>query len=171
MKLVNSYVTTILAAALSAAVVELLAPRGEGARIAAHVRMIAGLFLLVALLQPLKEGILILRSAMDGNPTDRISDMLSTHTSGNYEDAFYDTVAGIGKEKTEDWVRSALQSSFGIPTSGCRVQAVCDAAGEGVALTELRISLHGKYALENPHPIEAYMSEQLGCPCYVTVGD
>ena len=50
----SAYILPLLAASLAAALVELLAPKGDGGRIAAHVRMIAGLYLLVALLNPLR---------------------------------------------------------------------------------------------------------------------
>jgi len=62
------YLLSLLTASLAAAIAELLAPKGEGGRITAHIRMVAGLFLLVALLNPLREGIRLLRDAALGDP-------------------------------------------------------------------------------------------------------
>ncbi|MBQ9151727.1 MAG: hypothetical protein IJX72_05705 [Clostridia bacterium] len=165
----NAYILTILAASLAAAIIELLAPKGDGGRIAAHVRMIAGLFLLVALLNPLKEGILLLQSAVEGDLTDRLSEAIPNHTPTDYEAAFGDTLTAVGKKEVEAWVASTLENVFGIPSSGYTVEAVCESVETTVTLREVRISLHGKYILENPHPIEAYVTEQLKCSCYVTV--
>ena len=165
----SDYILTILAASLAAAIIELLSPKGEGGRIASHVRMVAGLFLLVALLGPLREGILFLKSAAEGNLTDRLVSITPDVSPDAYEDAFRDTLAGIGKEEAEAWVVSALHTVFGIPSTGCTVEAVCEAEGNALALREVRISLCGEYALENPHPIEKYITSQLQCPCYVTV--
>ena len=165
----NAYILTILAASLAAAMIELLAPKGDGDRIAAHVRMIAGLFLLVVLLQPLKEGILLLRSAASGDLTDRLSEAVPDYAPTDYEAAFNDTLTAVGKGEVEAWVASALNTVFSIPPSGCTVEAICEAEETTLILREVRIALHGKYVFENPHLIEAYVSEQLGCACYVTV--
>ena len=165
----NAYILTILAASLAAAIIELLSPKGEGGRIASHVRTVAGLFLLVALLGPLREGILFLRSAAEGNLTDRLASMTPDVSPEAYEEAFRDTLVGIGKEETEAWVLSALHTVFGIPSTGCIGAAVCETEGNTLDLREVRISLCGEYVLENPHPIETYIVSQLQCPCYVTV--
>lgn len=165
----NAYIFTILAASVVAAIIELMTPKGEGGRLASHVRMIAGLFLLVALLGPLREGILFLKSAAEGNLTDRLVSITPDVSPDAYEDAFRDTLAGIGKEETEAWVVSALHAVFGIPSTDCTVEAVCEAEGYDLALREIRISLRGDCALKNPHPIEEYIASQLQCPCYVTI--
>ncbi len=165
----NAYILTLLSASLVAAIIELLTPKGEGGRIAAHVRMIAGLFLLVALLNPLKEGILFLHSAAEGDLVGRIEEHLPHYDVYDYESAFRDTLTTVGKVETEAWVISALEAIFGIPSEGCIVEAVCETQENTVALQEVRITLCGKYALEKPHPIEAYVTDQLKCPCYVTV--
>lgn len=165
----NAYILTVLAAALAAAVIELLSPKGEGGRMAGHVRMIAGLFLLAVLLNPLREGLLLLRSAADGDLVDRLEAVVPTPTPSDYEAAFSENLMFIGKTETEAWVISMLESTYGIPPSGCTVEAVCEADISALTLREVRIALHGKYALENPHPIEAYVTERLQCPCFVTV--
>ena len=72
----KSYILTLLSASLAASVVELLAPNGEGGRLASHIRMIAGLFLLVALLTPLREGIRLLREAADGDLSSRVEALI-----------------------------------------------------------------------------------------------
>lgn len=168
-KPVNAYILTILAAALIASVAELLAPKGDGGRIAAHVRMIAGLFLLVVLLHPLKEGLLLLESAADGEWGDQIADQLPDHIPGNHEAVFNHTLTAIGEQEAEDWVTAALSTVFGIPSASCTVEAACGVEEQMLTLKEIRIALQGKYMLENPHPIESYVTEQLGCPCFVTV--
>ena len=163
------YIFTILTSSLLAVVIELLSPRGEGGRIASHVRMITGLFLVVTLLQPIREGILFLQSAADGGLTDRLEEMVPDEEIPHYEQTFLDTLTDVGARETEVWVVSALETVFHISPDGCVVEAVCDAEEERLVLKEVRISLNGAYVWENPHPIETYISEQLKCPCYVTI--
>lgn len=166
----NTYILMLLAASLAAAVVELLAPKGEGGRLTSHIRMVAGLFLLVALLDPLRAGLDLLRGAVDGDLSARLESMLPEQSSDGYDAVFGDTLTAIGREEVEAFAVSALESKFGISSDGCTVSALCEYEEDTLTLTELRISLRGSYMLRDPHPIEDYFAEQLNCPCYVTVG-
>ena len=165
----NRYILTILAASLAAAVIELLAPRGEGGRLAASVRMVAGLFLLVSLMAPLQEGILWLRSAAEGELSEELAERVPMLPSEDYEAVWGEALAAVGRSECETWIASVLESVFGIPSEGHVSQVICTGDGEGLSLLEARISLRGEYALRDPHAIETYIGEHLGCPCYVTV--
>ena len=165
----HAYILTILTASLGAAVVELLAPKGEGGRITGHVRMIAGLFLIVALLDPLREGILFLRSAADGDLTARLEEVLPERDSEDYGKVFDSTLAAVSRAEVEAFVISALGTVFGIPETDCRVEAVCEAEDGTPVLCEVRIALGGDSVFKDPHPIESYVTAQLQCPCHVTV--
>ena len=166
----NSYILTLLSASLAAAIVTLLTPKGEGGKLASHIRMVAGLFLLIALLNPLRAGLDLLREAMDGDPASRLESLLPDGSSDGYDAVFGDTLTSISRAEVEAYAVSALETNFGIPPESCTVSAVCAYEEEILTLTELRISLRGSHALADPHPSEAYFTERLKCPCYVTVG-
>jgi hypothetical protein len=164
----STYILPLLAASVAAAAAELLAPKGDGGRLAAHIRMVAGLFLLAALLNPLRVGLEILRDAADGGLADRLAQTFPAVGESDGSDAFSSMLTSMGQREVEGWVTDTLDGRFGIPATACAVEAVCD-YGEGtVSLVEVRIGLKGKYALENPHPIEDYFARALACPCYVT---
>ena len=163
------YILSLLSASLAVAVVELLAPKGEGGRMASHIRMVAGLYLLVALLNPLKEGISLLRSLADGDMVSRVESFIPTDVETNYSGVFGDSLTAIGADEVSAWVTEAMETRFGIPPEGCTVWASCDYGEDTLTVTEVRISLKGSYTLRDPHPIESYVSSQLNCPCYVTV--
>ena len=166
----NAYILTLLSASLAAAVAELLAPKGEGGRTASHIRMIAGLFLLVALLEPLGEGIRLLRNTAEGDPASRVEDLIPDGVETDYGVVFGDSIAAMGEKGVSFWVTETLETRFGIPSEGCTVSVICAYGEETLTIKEVRICLTGRYVLEDPHPIEAYVTEQLTCPCYVTVG-
>lgn len=165
----SAYILTLLTASLAAAVVELLSPSGEGGRVAAHVRMIAGLFLLVTLLQPLGEGIRMLKSALSGDVAGRVEAWLPRPPEGDYRAVLLDSLAALSGEQVEAWVKETLNEVFSIPPEGCVAEVRCLSEGTEIRLQELRIGLREGYSTRDPHPIEDYFSEQLGCPCYVTV--
>ena len=166
----KTYIVSLLSASLVAAVVELLAPKGQGDRVVSHIRMLGGLFLLVALLTPLGEGIRLLRSATDGDLASRVESFIPSWEAGGYDGVFGDTLTDITAEEVESWVTQTMDARFGIPPEECTVWVACTYDGEILAITEIRIALSGSYALRDPHPVETYFTEQLDCPCYVTVG-
>ena len=165
----KQYVFSLLAASLVAAVVELLCPKGQGDRVVSHIRMLAGLYLLVALVTPLREGINLLRSAAAGDLASRVESLIPSDGEADYGEVFGDSLTAISQGEVEAWVRSTLEREFGIPSEGGTVWVACAYHGETLTVNEIRISLHPPYALSDPHPIEVYYMNQLGCPCYVTV--
>jgi hypothetical protein len=165
----NTYILTFLAASLAAAVVTLLSPKGEGGSVASHVSMIAGLFLLTTLLTPLRAGIDLLRSAADGGLTERMEAFLPEGDT-DYDSVLGDTLTALSRDEIKAWVLTAMGARFSVPQSDCTVSVSCTYAEELLTVTEVRIALHGKSILRDPHPMEAYFSEQLKCPCFVTVG-
>ena len=165
----KTYVFSLLAASLAAAVVELLAPKGQGDRVVSHIRMLAGLFLLVALVNPLREGIDLLRSAADGDLSSRVEAIIPSEGDDGYGAVFGDSLTTISAREVEAWVLQTLEREFGIPAEGCTVWVDCAYDRETLTVTEVRISLRPPYALTDPHPMEAYYANQLGCSCYVTV--
>jgi hypothetical protein len=167
----TTYVYTLLVSALAAALVELISPKGEGGKLASSIRMLAGLCLLVALLSPLREGLRLLESFRDGSLSDDVEALLPESVLPDYGEVFGDTLTAVTEQEVEAWVQSLLVSSYGIPAEGCTVSALCDYDAETVTVTEVRIALLGKYALTDPHPMESAVTQALGCPCYVTVGE
>lgn len=159
------YILSLVAAALAAAVVELLAPRGEGGRITAQVRMVAGLFLLVALLLPLRDGVAFLSELADGEGPS-----IPSYDAPDYEATLQAAVLSMGSAELTAWVTSTLAETFSVPPEQVEVVPVW-AEGETVPppLTEVCIVLSGKAALTDPHPIEAFFADVLGCPCRVSV--
>ena len=162
----KEYVVSVLTATLIAAVTEKLSPAGEGGRMAAHVRFVTALFLIVSLLSPLTAAVEYVRNLPgDGG----ISEWLTPSANPDYSQAFESTLISVSREEGMAWVVNILNSRFGIPPECCEVWVECVSDGETVGFQEVRISLKGDCILENPHPIEAYVSESLGCPCFVTV--
>lgn len=165
----KTYIWTLLASSIAAAVIQLLAPKGEDGKLGDHVRMIAGLFLVVSLLSPLKEGIALLRSVAEGDLSEYVDVFVSPSAEGDYEGVFHDTLSFVGQEEVGTWVESLLETEFGIPPSGCRASVACAVEEGTVTVRDVRITLLGRYAAEDPHPIERRVGEALNCPVSVTV--
>ena len=165
-----TYVYTLLVSALGLALVELVSPKGEGGKLAASIRMFAGLCLVAVLLSPIREGIRLLSSLRDGTLSERVEEMIPEEVLPDYGEVFGNTLTDVTEQEVETWTLSLLSSIYGIPAEGCAVSALCVYEDETVTIMEVRIALMGKYALTDPHPIESAVTQTLGCPCFVTVG-
>lgn len=160
----------LIAAAVAATLVELIAPQGEGGRLGGQVRLVAGLCILIALIQPLREGLTILRAVAEGDLSEMLPDM-ELPAEDEYGSVWADTLAKMGEQEAESWVESVLEREFGISPDNRRVQVICEAGEDGApCVREVRIALWGAAIWKDPHVIEAHISERLSCPCTVSVG-
>lgn len=159
----------LIAAAVAATLVELIAPQGEGGRLGGQVRLVAGLCILIALIQPLREGITILRAMAEGELSEMLPDV-ELPPQEEYDSVWADTLVGMGEQEVESWVAGVLEREFRIDSDNHRVQVICETDDGALCVQEVRIALWGAAIWKNPHAIEVYVSERLSCPCTVSVG-
>lgn len=179
----------LLLTALAAAVLEFLLPDGDGfsSRMQGPIRTVVGLCILVALISPIREGISLLRRLTVSDTTQLTEQLQSSYPSviqpargtEGYADDLAESLASTGNTAVEDWVREKLLSQFGIPAEQCAVKAEVvvtipadPASGETASarITGVWITFYGSSILRNPHTVEEWFSNQLGCPCYVSIG-
>ncbi len=167
----SAYILSLCVASLIATVAELLAPRGEGGRLSAHVRTVAGLFLLVALLHPLRDGIAYIRDLAEGNISALLPDDVTLSEPTDYESILYASLSASTEAEVLSFVETHLSSEFGISSDAVTLSVVYipGTADAPPVLQELRIALSGSAALQDPHPIEAYFADLFGTVCHVTV--
>lgn len=165
---------------LGVGILEFILPGERDGKTARTVRTVAGLCVLLSLLAPITEGISLLRTlAVEG--TDGLRERLEASTltptvePSEEPQALADRLAEAGAAEVEAWVLTALQDSFGIPpdcaavTAQVAVTLGSDGSEDGVTLERVYISLSGRFALSNPHDIEAWFSERLGCTVALSV--
>ncbi len=164
-----SYILPLLAASFAAAMVELLAPRGEGGKLAAAVRMCAGLFLLVSLLTPLRAGIALLSDLAD-EASEIPGIEIDAPDASDYESTLQASLVALGEHELHAWVCETLQTRFAIPPDHVEVIFVwADTPDLPPPLGEVCLVVSGTAIFEDPHPIESYFTATLGIPCRVSV--
>lgn len=169
----TSYLYTLLATALVAAVAELLLPRGG--RTGGAVRLLGGLCLLVALITPLGEGLTFLRSVaeegMEAALWEDVGGDGNAPTPADPSALWGETLSVLTEEAAISAVKEHLESRFSIPPEGCRVAVTVTALPptndpEGIplpTLTEVRVTLLGVYLTRDPYAIETALSARFGC--------
>lgn len=164
---------------LGIGLLEFLLPGDRNSKTSSAWRAVAGLCILVAMLAPFAEGLSLLR-ALAFEDADGLRDRLEQSTlipsaePSPPPDALADRLAAAGAAEVEAWVYDALADTFGIPpanaTVTARVTVGLSDSGDSARLEAVYISLSGSSALRDPHAIEAWFSDALGCPVLLSVG-
>lgn len=170
----TTYLYTLLATALVAAVAEMLLPRGG--RMGGALRLVGGLCLLVAIIAPLGEGLSLLRSvAEEGMDAAALVDSIPPRgedfTPADPSALWGETISTLTEEEVASAVRSRLEARFSIPAEGCQVAVTVTALPpaddpHGIplpTLTKVRVTLLGISLAEDPYAIEADLKDWLGC--------
>ncbi len=163
----NEYIYAWITVALLAVLAELLLPGGKSGKMAGHMRFLAGLCILAALVPTVKEGIARLNDLADG---DHAMTFPSVEAGRDYDAYFSDHLSDMTKEECEAWVYEALQKHFSLPRDKCFAVVTVETDDKGIPLVaSVEICLYGTAMLANPHSIESYISTQLSAPCIVSV--
>lgn len=160
------YVYAWITVAVLSVLSELLLPGGKGGKMAGHMRFLAGLCVLIALLPVVKDGLAHLRDLAEGD----YEIVLPEGEKGDYEACFRESLADLTKEQYEVWVYDTLQREFAIDKENCVAEVTVAHHGDGVpSITAVFISLSGKAILKDPRQIESRIGTALSVPCMVSV--
>ncbi len=162
----SHYIYAWISVAVLATLAELMVPGGQQGKTVGHLRFVAGLCVLIALLPTLKEGVSRLYEITEGSYDITLPE--GEDAAEVYDAYFSDNMAAITREQYEAWVYGALSQAFSL--SRDQVWAVIHMrAEEGLPeLVSVEICLIGTGILKNPHQIKAYMEEHLSVPCTVS---
>lgn len=154
----QQYLMGLFTLALCCAVVELLAPAGEGGGIARHIKLMSALCLLCTLTAPL---ISLLQNS------DAWSDLLEdwlegwTETEENtqqWQDRWQAESEALDITYAEQVVAEMICTKFALETKDVHLELVAD----GATVSEVRVALSGKAIWVDTHRIEAYIKETFG---------
>ena len=159
------YLLSVLTTSLIASLVGILTPEGERGGIAKHVKLLLSLLLICALIAPLKGAVQWLRELGEGEiRIPAIED--SEH---EYQSQMQEALDGASETYFIQMLTQAIASEFSISTDQMRCSARWEQAESGLAPTSVTVILSGAAIWKNPHAIEAYVVDLLGCACEVAI--
>ena len=163
----SGYIMALVLTGIAAAIAELMSP---SEKLAGHIRLVAGLCLLVALLAPIRSVVAYFHTVSDGGLD--AEELLPELEGEHYGESFSEELERITAEETEAWVSGVLESRFGIPPDAREIYVKTETLDDGKApsISRVDIVLHTSAILQNPHEIEAYVTSNLKCPCTVAIG-
>lgn len=154
----TQYLMGLFTLALCCAVVELLAPAGEGGGIARHIKLMSALCLLCTLISPL------ISLLQDGGELPRIwEDWLAQWTDTDedaeeWKDRWQAESEELDIAYAQQMVADMIREEFGLEASSVRVELVVDVE----TVREARVALSGKAIWVDTHRMEAYVHDTFG---------
>ena len=163
----QSYLISLITAALIAALVGILAPEGERGGLGKHLKLIASLFLICILIVPLKGFTNTLQELIDGNwaislPNGELSkDELQSDAEKALDEA--------SEQYFADALGNALCTQFALSASDVRCTVNWERIDGESRPVRVTVFLSGRAIWQDTHAIEAYVNGLLGCACITAI--
>lgn len=167
----KNYMFAVILTAIVAAIAELMTPQGEGGGLSGHIRLIASLCILVALIKPISNGMALLKEyAQNGSFNYSISeDPSNIDREEGYENVFFDEVLTISESEFISAVKAELLTKFSIPPEECRIIPSVSYVKPSINIEHLTVVLKNTSIFKDPHEISEYISSLFGCECTVAI--
>lgn len=162
----SQYIYAWISVAVLATLSELMVPGGQQGKTTGHLRFVAGLCVLIALLPTVKEGVSRLYELSDG--AYDITFPEGENVAEGYDAFFSDKMADITRDQYEAWIYDALAQEFSLSEDQALTVIHMNEAEGLPVLASVEICLIGTGILKNPHQIKTYMEAHLSVPCTVS---
>ncbi|MBQ9131775.1 MAG: hypothetical protein IJX62_04820 [Clostridia bacterium] len=163
----TSYLFSLLAASLAAALIGILSPGGEGSGIGRHLKLLTALFLVAVLISPLQTAVEQIIAFANGDLT--LPGLEQTDTP-DYREEMDQALTGASKTYITQLLTQTLEQEFSILPGEVRCHILWNDGGQDT-LTPNRVTvlLSGKAIWKDPAPIRQFVSDLLGCECRVAI--
>lgn len=158
----KEYFGILIAVALFRGIVGMLFPDGT---VGNYAKLLAGLCLLCALLQPASE---LLREGLPTLGEDWLSETVETE---NYDEIYNQALQNGSLTQAEELVKIKVIQKFSLPSESFDVRVSILSKNEIHELEEIRICLRKQAALTDPRELVAFINEQYGCACVILYGE
>ena len=161
----KAYLLSLIIAALVAALVGILAPSGERGGLAAHQRLITSLFLICVLIAPAENVLNVIQSLTTGDLS--MIGLEEVPDKKDYQEQMNDALSASSERYFTQMLTQTICEAFSIPTHEINCSVSWNKS-EGKP-TRVTVILSGTSIWKDPHAIEAFVTELLGCECIMAI--
>lgn len=163
----KEYLMGLFALGICCAVVEMLAPEGEGGGIARHIRLLSVVSLLCVVVSP----VVALLQREDSLPEYGKALLDGWGESAeqvreDLEERFYLETERLDMALAEQTVAELLQERFSLSSEDCRVVLTVDEQSNVIGM---RVALRGQGIWVNTHELTEYIKQTFGCECIIYI--
>lgn len=162
----QSYLFSIIGAALAATVIGILTPKGEGGTVSSHIRLLTALFFICVLIAPIRSMLNTFTEFVNGE----------IHISGtngaestDYQKQLDEALEASSKSYFTQMLTKTLESTFSIDTGNIRCTVHWGEQEERLQPTRVTIVLSGSAIWRDPDRLEAFVTDLLGCECVTAI--
>lgn len=128
-----------------------------------YLRLLCGGAIVLSILSPLVS-FLGDKSAAD--------DLLSLFEGGmaeeqNYAEIYNNTIVSAGAEFASDKLKSEIKQELLTDDNAFDISVIAKSNGEEIYIERVEVIIHPSGLTLNPHAIEKYVSDRLGCECII----
>lgn len=155
----KAYFLSLLGAAFLAAAVGILAPEGSGGGVAKHLRLLSALVVLCVVSAPLPRVVAGLRDL-----PDRVSDVARSPET-NPEARSEETLNNASRAYFAQALTAKLAERFSLRADEIQCAIRWSPDGDDARPVGVTLILTGSARWKDPHEMEQYVRDLLGCPC------
>lgn len=140
-------------------IISLLPDRSSGP----YLRLICGAAVILSVLAPLVAAI------SDGGSTDGLKALFEEveYNEGKYEEIYNDTILSAGAEECSKSLENTIGKDLSIDTDGFDVSVIAGSESDEIYISRVEVIIYPSGLAIDPHMIEKYVSERLGCECII----
>ena len=128
-----------------------------------YLRLLCGAAVVLSILSPL------VTFVSDKTFSD---DLLSLFQMGeaeeqNYAEIYNDTLVSAGAEFASDKLKSEIKQELLTDDDAFDISVIAKSSGDEIYIERVEVIIHPSGLSLNPHTIEKYVSDKLGCECVI----
>lgn len=164
--MIKNYLLTVIGASLLAALIGILAPKGEGEGLSKHLRLLTSLFLICVMISPIKGLTETVTGWINGDVTFPWEE---TEDEDHYREQMDEALESASKEYFTRQLTEAIKSQFSMEDGSVRCQIRWESNQEELRPARVAVILSGASIWKNPEHIEAFVEELLHCECVTAI--
>ncbi len=157
----KAYLLSIMTASLAIALVNILTPGTQ----VKYVKLVTSLVLVCVLIVPLKSAV---ETVIAWGSGELEIPGIETDNTDDIQQELENATTEASKAYVAQRLSEALQAEFSMDTGTVRVHIEWS-TGDTVRPRRVRVLLSGSSIWKNPHEIQAYVEELLGCECVTAI--
>lgn len=161
----KEYIISIIIVSVIGSVVSVLAPEGEGGGLSRHVRLAAGVCLILVCFAPTLKAIEWLREFdIEAVFPDDEEDQI------DYESIFDKAYSDAEIDNLCEGIKAVVTQKFGLDPLSFKVSVKLSGEGSEKSLSRVTLTLYGSSIWADTGEIERYLSQLLGCEIITIIG-
>ena len=131
-----------------------------------YLRLICGAAVVISILSPISS---IIGDFFDKSTANELLTLFESSAEGeqNYDEIYNNTILSVGAEEASKRLESEIIQALTADDDGFDVSIIVVSNGDEICISHVEVIIHPSGFAINPHEIEKYVLQTLGCDCVI----